>query len=197
MAYRRLQHGLVWTISSIALLFTLLSSDGCCCWGFQTSSMAAIGRNSPLRHPRRINNDNGDSASSLSSSSYPTPFQTNSGSLRTIGQLPEMIGKRGAYYQLQSLAHSRDYMRQLERQSGKDYRWIKPLTKPVSRLMMYVTLIAELLEIRIPMLVQLYSHNQIRIVPPYLMIFIFVSSVTCFALVVCCHGIQIFVTLII
>jgi hypothetical protein len=33
---------------------------------------------------------------------------------------------------------SKHYFDEMEDRSGKDYRWIKPLTKPVSHVMMYV-----------------------------------------------------------
>ena len=33
---------------------------------------------------------------------------------------------------------SKHYFEEMEGRSGKDYRWIKPLTKPVSHVMMYV-----------------------------------------------------------
>lgn len=36
---------------------------------------------------------------------------------------------------------SKHYFDEMEDRSGKDYRWIKPLTKPVSQIMMYVDLV--------------------------------------------------------
>ena len=35
---------------------------------------------------------------------------------------------------------SKHYFEEMEDRSGKDYRWIKPLTKPVSHVMLYVNL---------------------------------------------------------
>jgi hypothetical protein len=36
------------------------------------------------------------------------------------------------------LGIAKGYLGKLERKSGKDYGWIKPLTQPLSRLMKYV-----------------------------------------------------------
>ena len=39
---------------------------------------------------------------------------------------------------------SKHYFEEMEDRSGKDYRWIKPLTKPVSHVMMYVDFVRHL-----------------------------------------------------
>jgi hypothetical protein len=38
----------------------------------------------------------------------------------------------------QNLLITKSYFENLERQSGKDYRWLKPIPPPVSKLMLYV-----------------------------------------------------------
>ena len=119
MTYRRLQRRLL-TIS-IILFFSKIPT---CCYGFQSSSRTLL---------RRVVVPGIDIDSSYNQKkNCPTSFQS-----RRMTASPR-IGKRGVHYQLQSLTQTRDYMKQLERYSGKDYRWIKPLKTPVSRLMKYV-----------------------------------------------------------
>ena len=113
MAYRRLHHGL------LALSIVLFLRSPTSCWGFQTrTALGQIRRVVP-----RLD--------SYEQTIYPTSFHSRTAELTRIWN-------RGDNYQLHGLTLTRDYMKQLEKESGKDYRWIKPLTTPVSRLMKYV-----------------------------------------------------------
>jgi hypothetical protein len=67
-------------------------------------------------------------------------FSSSLWSREDASKRPKAIGTRENQHHshYQRLNHSKEYLRQFEKESGKDYRWIAPLTDQVSVLMKYV-----------------------------------------------------------